>query len=205
MLHITKQRPFKIEEGQKIVRHHDWQELLSLDHLLQQAEHELIEARKQIALDRIEEEKKGFDEGFEKGEMVFAEHLKLFDEKIKELRIEMQRSVLPIALKSAKKMVSKELELHPETIVDIVMEAIRPILTCKAVRIFVRKDDFEYITEHKQQIKSLFEAAESFTIGFKEDIEPGGCLIETDKGVINSTIDLKIRALEQAFERFGLS
>ncbi|NBU62763.1 MAG: hypothetical protein EBS28_03080 [Chlamydiae bacterium] len=59
------------------------------------------------------------------------------------------------------------------------------------------------LEKEKPHIKALFEAAESFTIGMKEDLEPGSCLIETDKGVINSTIDLKIKALESAFERFG--
>ncbi|MFZ4772894.1 MAG: FliH/SctL family protein [Chlamydiia bacterium] len=203
MLNITKQRPFKIEEGQKIVRHQDWQELLTLDSLIQQAEDELTKAREKLALDRIEEEKKGFDEGFIKGETVFFEHLKLFEEKLKELRIEMERSVLPIALKATKKIVAKELETNPETILDIVLDAIKPVITCKVVRIFVRKEDFEYLIKEKHHIKSLFEAAESFTIGFKEDLEPGSCLIETDKGVINTTIDLKIKALELAFERFG--
>ena len=61
----------------------------------------------------------------------------------------------------------------------------------------------QMLEKEKPHIKALFEAAESFTIGMKEDLDPGSCLIETDKGVINSTIDLKIKALESAFERFG--
>jgi flagellar biosynthesis/type III secretory pathway protein FliH len=203
MLKITKQRPFKIQEGQKIISHKEWQELLTLDKLILQAEKELKEAHEQLALDRIEEEKKGFLEGFEKGEHTFFAHLKLFEEKLRELRLEMQRSVLPLVVKTTKKIVAKELEIAPETIVDIVNDAIQPVLTSKVVRIFVRKEDFALIEKEKPHIKALFEAAESFTIGMKEDLELGSCLIETDKGVINSTIDLKIKALESAFERFG--
>ncbi len=203
MLKITKQRPFKIQEGQKIISHKEWQELLTLDKLILQAEKELKEAHEQLALDRIEEEKKGFLEGFEKGEHTFFAHLKLFEEKLRELRLEMQRSVLPLVVKTTKKIVAKELEIAPETIVDIVNDAIQPVLTSKVVRIFVRKEDFALIEKEKPHIKALFEAAESFTIGIKEDLELGSCLIETDKGVINSTIDLKIKALESAFERFG--
>jgi|688.fasta_scaffold113732_3 flagellar biosynthesis/type III secretory pathway protein FliH len=203
MLHITKQRPFKIQEGQKIIRHQDWQELQTLDKLILQAEKELKEAHEQLALDRIDEEKKGFLEGFEKGEHTFFKHLKLFEEKIREMRLEMQKSMLPLVIKATKKVVAKELEISPETIVDIVMDAIQPVLTSKIVRIFVRKEDLAIIEKEKPQIKALFEAAESFTIGMKEDLEIGSCLIETDKGVINSSIDLKIKALESAFERFG--
>lgn len=203
MLQISKQRPFKIQEGQKIISHKEWQELLTLDRLILQAEKELKEAHEQLALDRIEEQKKGFSEGFEKGEHTFFAHLKLFEEKLRELRLEMQRSVLPLVVKTTKKIVAKELEIAPETIVDIVNDAIKPVLTSKVVRIFVRKEDFAMLEKEKPHIKALFEAAESFTIGMKEDLEPGSCLIETDKGVINSTIDLKIKALESAFERFG--
>jgi flagellar biosynthesis/type III secretory pathway protein FliH len=203
MLNISKQRPFKIQEGQKIIRHDEWLQLQSLDQLIEQAQIELEQAKEQLALDRIEEEKKGFDQGFEKGEKVFFQHLKMFEDKLKELRIEMQKSVLPIVLKATKKIVAKELETNPATIVDIVMDAIKPVLTSKVVRIFIAKDDMQYIEEHKPKIKELFEVAESFTIATKEDLEPGNCLIETDKGVINSSIELKIKALELAFERFG--
>lgn len=203
MLPISKQRPFKLQEGQKIVRHKDWEELLTLDQLIVQAEKELKEAHEQLALDRIDEEKKGFDEGFKKGEFTFFEHLKLFEEKLRELRLEMQKSVLPLVIKASKKIVAKELDTAPETIVSIVMDAIQPVLTSKIVRIFVSKEDLSYIETEKPAIKALFEAAETFTIGFKEDLEKGSCLIETDKGVINSSIDLKLKALESAFERFG--
>lgn len=203
MLNISQKRPFRLEEGQKIIRHHEWQELLTLDELIQKAEEELKEAREKLALDRIDEEKKGFDEGFEKGEHTFFEHMKMFEEKLRELRVEMQRSMLPLTVKATRKIVAKELEIAPETIVDIVMDAIKPVLTSKVVRIFVRKEDLEFIEKEKPNIKALFEAAESFMISIKEDLEIGSCLIETDKGVINSTIDLKIRALESAFERFG--
>lgn len=203
MLHITKQRPFKIQEGQKIISHKEWQELSTLDELILQAEEELKQAHEQLALDRIEEEKKGFQEGFEKGEHTFFAHLKLFEEKIRELRVEMQKSILPLVIKTTKKIVAKELEVAPETIVDIVNDAIKPVLTSKVVRIFVRKEDLARLEKEKPQIKALFEAADAFTIGIKEDMEPGSCLIETDKGVINSSIDLKIKALESAFERFG--
>lgn len=43
---------------------------------------------------------------------------------------------------------------------------------------------------------------ESFTILDRADITPGGCIIETESGIINASFENQWRALEMAFERY---
>ena len=54
----------------------------------------------------------------------------------------------------------------------------------------------------KKELKAAFEQVQSFIIEEKENIKPGGCIIETEAGIINASLENQWRALESAFEAF---
>jgi type III secretion protein L len=58
------------------------------------------------------------------------------------------------------------------------------------------------IENSKSKIKKIFEHLESLSIQERSDIEPGGCMIETEAGIINAQLENQWRALEAAFESF---
>ncbi|MFI5333564.1 MAG: HrpE/YscL family type III secretion apparatus protein [Chlamydiales bacterium] len=159
--------------------------------LKQATEEECVSLRKQA-------EEKGYADGLEK----FNEQLLFFDSELKKVRHETMQSLLPLALKAAKKIVAKELETHPETIVDIVLQVISPITQHHRIKIFVNKADRDILEQEKPKIRAILEQVESLSIQDRPDISPGGCIIETEAGIINATIENQWRALEAAFERY---
>lgn len=147
---------------------------------------------------REEAKEEGQQEGLEK----FNEHIFFLDNELKALRHSLQQMVLPIALKAAKRIVGRELETFPETIVDIVLQAIAPISESRRVTIYVNKEDKEFLDASKAQLKEILEQAEILTIQEKADVQRGGCIIQTEGGMINATIENQWRALERAFEKY---
>lgn len=145
-----------------------------------------------------EAKKRGFQEGLEQ----FNSAVLKMDEELKALRLNLQQLVLPIALKAAKRIVGKELEIFPETIVDIVIQAIQPISESRQVTIFVNKDDKENLDHNKPKLKEILQQVETLAIQEKPDVQPGGCIIKTESGMINASIENQWRALERAFERY---
>ena len=162
------------------------------------AEHYKEEVKKQCAQLKEKAKKEGFEEGLQK----FNEEILHFDGEIKRLRHEMQKMVLPIALKAAKKIVGKELELFPETIVDIVLQALAPAVQSKKITIYVNKNDRAALEAEKSKIREVLDQIESLSIHDRADIATGGCIIETESGIINATVDNQWRALEAAFEKY---
>ncbi len=142
------------------------------------------------------------EEGAQKGLEKLNEHIFFLDNELKALRHNLQQMVLPIALAAAKRILGKELETFPETIVDIVLQAIAPISESRRVTIYVNKDDKEYLDAEKPKLKEILEQAEILTIQEKADVERGGCIIQTEGGMINATIENQWRALERAFEKY---
>lgn len=142
------------------------------------------------------------EEGFEEGLAQLNDHLINFEQETKRIRHEMHKLILPLALKAARRIVGKQLELHPDTIVDIVLQAIKPATHSQRLTIYVNKEDLEALEKEKESIKELFEQLDSLTIQPADDVSRGGCKIVTESGVINAELDQQFRLIEAAFKKY---
>lgn len=142
-----------------------------------------------------EAKKEGFSQGLEK----LNEHILKLDQTIKTLENKYEKKVLPIAIKVARKIITQELKTHPEVIVDIIKTALKPVSQHFKVKIFVNKQDLDILEKEKDKINEILQLAQTFSLEERDDIEPGGCIIETEKGIINAQLENQFRALEKAF------
>lgn len=145
-----------------------------------------------------------FKEGYEAGFKEWAEHLVQLEKEIEGIHDEIRKMVVPVAVKAARKMVGRELELNEETIVDIVLANIKGVAQHKKIVIYVNKNDYEVVEKSKGRIKESFEDLQSLSVRPRDDVEPGGCIIETEIGIINAQMEHRWRVLEQAFEKLLL-
>jgi len=186
----------------KVIPSDEFSELLKATDVLNKAKADV-----KTYLDNNKEEcqnllAKAEEAGFNKGLSEFNKQILHYQERIKQLEHELQKTILPLALKAAKKIVSRELELKPETIVDIVRQTLKPVTQNHHIKIFVAKQDKEALEKEKKDLRNILEHVETFIIEEREDITPGGCIIETEAGIINASLENQWRALESAFEAF---
>lgn len=188
--------------GKKIVPSKEAEILLEAKELIEKTQKDVLDYKESTAKEcevlKEEAEKKGFDEGIKK----LHEHNLHLDHLIKNLTVDVQKKILPLALKAAKKILGEELKLHPDRIVDIVMQSLKPVVQHHKITIYVNKKDLTLIEENKSSIKEILEQVESLSIQERSDIEVGGCVIETEAGIINAQLENQWRALERAFKSF---
>lgn len=186
----------------KVISAENFSTLVTAQEVLQKANEDAERFKKETEEEckdlREEAKKKGFEEGLAQ----FNEHLISFERTLRQLRVELQKQILPLALKAAKKIVSKELELHPETIVEIVIAALYPATQNHRFTIYVNKIDREVLEANKPKIKAILDQVQALSIQERSDVSPGGCIIETESGIINASIENQWRALEAAFEKY---
>ena len=186
----------------KVIPAEEFSTLLSAMEILDKAKEEAVTYQKETEKKRKEKLEEAQKEGFEAGLSAFNEHIIKSEQLLKQTRHEIYQKVLPLALKAAKKIVGKELEIHPETIVDIVLQTLAPITQNHRFTIYVNKADKDILEEQRPRIKEILQQLESLTILERQDISPGGCIIETEAGIINAGIENQWRALEAAFEKY---
>lgn len=171
--------------------------------------YEIVEAVKADALkykqevaeevEKLKEQaqKEGFEEGFKK----WMEHIAKVEEEIIQVRHETEKVALPVALKAAKKIVGRELEVSENAIVDIVSNSLKAVVTHKRITIYVNRKDLESLEKSRSDLKNLFENLEILTLRERSDVAPGGCIIETEGGIINAQLENQWRIMENAFDK----
>ena len=106
-----------------------------------------------------------------------------------------------LALRIARKILGRELEFHPEAVVDIVKQALSDkARQRREVYLRVNPDDLQYIREHKSELLEVLGRAKE--IGLREDpgVEPHGVIIETDAGTIDAQLETQLAVFERVFK-----
>ncbi len=188
--------------GKKVIPAEEFSTLVQASEILAQVEQEAEKYKKETMEESEELKELAFQEGFQEGLISLNKHILTLDHELKQIREDVQKRILPLALKAARKIMGEELKLHPDRIVDIVMTSLKPVTQHRKVTIFVNRADLEQIEGARSKIRKMFEHLENLSIQERDDIEPGGCMIETEAGIINAQLENQWRALESAFESF---
>lgn len=192
----------RTDAQEKVIPAAAFSTLLSAAEVLDQAKEDTRTylSRNKEECQRLLEEAR--EAGFNAGLVEFNKQMMHHEQRIREMEHELQKLVLPLALRAAKKIVGHELQSYPETIVDIVQHTLRPVTQCHHIKIFVSKGEKAILEKKKSELKEMLEHMRTFVIEEKEEITPGGCIIETEAGIINASLENQWRALESAFEAF---
>lgn len=184
----------------KIIPSKDFSELLDAHGVMEQvkkdAENYRLEVTKECELLKAQAQREGFEAGFKE----WAEHVAKLEEEIIQVRKELEKILIPVALKAAKKIVGREIELSEDTIVDIVANSLKAVSQHKRITVYVNRKDLEAMERNRSRLKQIFESLEVLSLRERSDVAPGGCIIETEGGIINAQLENQWRTLENALE-----
>ncbi len=191
----------RVAPKSKIIKAEEFSTLVDAKELLEKAQNDAAEYRKKIEEECVQIKIDAEKAGFEKGMNDWVEAIKKLEEKIETVNDETSKQIIPVALKAAKKIVGKEIELNKETILDIVKNSLKAVSQHKQITIYVNKDDVALLNEKRNDLKQVFESVQTLSVRARDDIEPGGCVIETEAGIINAKLENQWELLEKAFEK----
>lgn len=184
----------------KVVDAEEFSRLMDAEEVLQNVKKDALKYREEVAAEceKIKEQaaKEGFEEGFAK----WAEQLALLEQHIAEVGKTYEKVLVPVATKAAKKIVGDELATREDTIVDIVANLLKAVAQHKKITIYVNRKHLKALEENRPRLKEIFEELQSLSIRERNDIDEGGCVVETEGGIINAQLSNQWQLLEQAFE-----
>src|SRR5580698_6405257 len=91
--------------NEKVIHAEAFSTLMGASEILAQCKEEAEHYKKQIEKQCEELKENAKKEGFSEGLFRFNEHLIHFDKQLRLIRLELQKQILPLALKAAKKIV----------------------------------------------------------------------------------------------------
>lgn len=141
---------------------------------------------------------KAKDEGYEAGLGELHDLIAEFREQRKKLLEDSRDDILKLAVKIAGKILGREVEQSEDALTDIVLRAMRGIGTEKRIEVRVSPDDLKAIRKNRKKL--LDEVGPNKEIELREDptVTPGGCIVESDLGIIDARLETQLRVLERA-------
>lgn len=197
---LIKENALHVAPKTKILPAEEFSTLLNAAEVLElvqkDAENFKIEEFEEIEKLKLQAQKEGFELGFKS----WAQAIAALEEEIKIVRADVGKMIAPVALKAAKKIIGREIELSGDAIVDIVSNSLRSVSQHKKITVYVNKKDLESLEANRKRLRDIFESLESLSLRERDDIESGGCVIETEGGIINAQLENQWRVLEKAFD-----
>ncbi|MEW6289202.1 MAG: FliH/SctL family protein [Thermodesulfobacteriota bacterium] len=165
-------------------------------------ETEAMVARAEAEKKRIEEEayRKGFArgeaEGLKAGEKAFTEKMKEAARLISSLENERdlvhrryEKELLSLIKVMVERLVGHEVSVNHLVIVDCLQRAMKYVVEDSTVKVHLQSDDLQYIKEISLEDPSLLQGARRIELIEDPVVARGGCLLQTDFGEIDATLD----------------
>ncbi|OAG28165.1 FliH/SctL family protein [Thermodesulfatator autotrophicus] len=172
---------------------------LSLEELLKHPE-----ISKKIAHLEQEAYEKGFAQGQKDGAALGKKQYETLTHRLSALLSSIEREIEghvlalePQLFLMVKTIVSEiirhEVSLNPEVIKTSLREALSHVVDQTRVKIHLNPDDMEFIEDIMFSVKEEFSRLKDFEIVPDTNVGRGGCILETDFGLIDATLERRFR------------
>jgi len=166
---------------------------------------EIVESARQEAdriLERAELERaasveSGLQIGYEEGLKRWNQTLAEARQTRENLKTQWEQSLLHLAIRVAEKIVGEQLRLHPDTIIAIVREALKSVGQERQLTLLVHPDHREMVQTNLDRLQSLVGTSRQIHLVANPDISPGGCVVESELGVIDAKLETQLKCLEE--------
>lgn len=172
----------------------------------------LVEKTKEN-IKKIEKEayEKAYNEAFEQGKKEAWDFVNLEAKKIyascKEVLGEIQeiknnlyqeteKDMVELVIDLAEKVVSKQLDIDKETIVEIVKDACEEKRDAQLFVIYANPEEIEILREKEEYITSELDPNSKIRIIADSNVELGGCYIENEAGYVDASLKTRLENLE---------
>jgi flagellar assembly protein FliH len=135
-----------------------------------------------------------------RGMELLEQYARLLQAEKKELAERTEKSAVELAFALAERIIGRELETKPELVVDVTRNALNQVLDCERVRLRVNPEDFNYLKSVESEFEALLSKRAQLEISTDREITRGGCLIETERGILDGRIASQLDTLHASMQ-----
>jgi flagellar biosynthesis/type III secretory pathway protein FliH len=114
---------------------------------------------------------------------------------------QIEKEVVELAIAIARKVVCREIEMDREIVLYVAREALSRIDEPGKITIKMSPQDFEFINAASYKLSDEIGNIDNVSLEAADNIQSGGCIIETSMGEIDARIENQIHAVEESFRK----
>jgi len=183
--------------GGKIIKKELFEASQEARHIVEEARQEAEQIVARAEQQRTASVESGFQIGYEEGLKRWNEILAGAWQARENLKTEWERSMLHLAVRVAERIVGEQLRLHPDTIVPIVREALKSLGQERQLTLLIHPDHREMVQANLDRLQTLVGSSRQIHLVVNPDIGLGGCVVESELGVIDAKLETQLECLEK--------
>jgi type III secretion protein L len=122
-------------------------------------------------------------------------------QRSEELTKSWEETMLRLSVRVAEKIIGEQLRLHPDTIVEIVREVLKGTRPGKHLVIQVNEAEAQQVRVRIDRLKELLSGSSEIEIVSSASVRPGGCVVESELGIIDARLETQLKCLEEVLVR----
>jgi len=138
--------------------------------------------------------REGFDAGLAKWNDILAQTWRARDDFFRRN----EPDIIRLAVRMAEKILGEQLRLDPTSIASIVREAMKGVRRDRNLVVYVNPAEVEHARKGFSSIEALLGEARDVEVRPNPNVKPGGCIVESELGVIDARLETQLGLLEKA-------
>ncbi len=156
----------------------------------------LDEARVQAA----ETRKRGFEQGKEEALAQWTEQIAAALARVREMEVQLEPLYVGLVRDCCEKIIGQELQQNPKTIVSVVRNALSHARQQREILVRINPDDAEVLHQNRNRLLEMLARAQTVDIREDASVTRGGCVVVTELGTIEASLERQLEALAAALQ-----
>ena len=197
---LIEKPDYKLASDRRLVKASEVATVRSAEEILAAAEAEAARIREEAKSAFAEEKKRGYEKGLADGKMEIAmQKLDLVDSSVKFME-SVEGKMANIVMKALKSCV---VEIgDKEMVVQIVRKTMKAVIrTQRQVTLKVAPEMVESVKERVAALRAEYPTIESLDVVEDPRLKGPACILETEAGVADASVDTQLAAIEKSIRR----
>ncbi|HSI82144.1 MAG TPA: HrpE/YscL family type III secretion apparatus protein [Candidatus Methylacidiphilales bacterium] len=195
MLRITE-KSLRSLPNQRVLKPDDYAALLTAEKLLADAHAEAERLRAEAIKVFESEKKRGYEAGLDEGrEQIATQLMETAMDSVTNMAA-MEERIVDVVVRSLKKILG-DMD-NREVVVKVVQRALEMVRNQKQVLLRVSPGDVTSVQERLDELMRRFPAIDVIDVKADSRLKAGGCILETDVGMVEASVDVQVEAIKNA-------
>jgi type III secretion protein L len=188
----------------KVIKKDVYEASLDARRIVSRAQREAETVLEEAVLRRDESLEAARREGYQHGLSQWDKALRSLEGAREALHARHEAELVGLAVKIAEKIIGEELRTRPETIVSIVGECLRGIRYGHSLTIRVNPSESAEVQRGLSRLQETIGPGRHIQVLADSTVSPGGCIVESDLGVIDARLETQLKRLDEILARIAL-
>lgn len=179
-----------------IVKATDFAAVIEAREVIAHAQEEAARIREEAQREYEQQKERGYREGLEQGKAEIAERVVAAMGQSTLYFSKLEDALVDVVVKSTRRVIGEFGER--DRVERIVRQALELLRTQSQVRIKVSPAQRDWLNSRVQDLLASFPRIQFLEVHSDPRLPPDGCILETELGVIDATVETQLRAIEKA-------